>query len=414
MKKVLALILALAMMCGLMTGCGGSNNADTGSSKKGAATPVVQVEPGTYPATYCAIEGTQYAFDEDWLEIESDGTGILMFEGEEYTMEWKLQGSVFTFEDEEGSTFEGTYDNGTIVGILDGSIEYIFQMEAAQTEAPKKGQSATAAAGSDFEPVSGVLNGYEIAVVGAELFTDTDDKDGIRVYWDFTNTSDETTYAYRDLGVTVEQEGFEMSTTYVYSDEDVPEYGNDSLDLRPGVSIRCISEYNCKADGDTITYTIYNWYDEDEKIVVEFDPRNLPGRPAQDLEIQPVAEPQWTMSMSDEGTVGDARVLIDTAELVAGWDGDDVIRVYFDFTNEGEETESMWWMTNIRAFQDGVELKTAWPEEDVVEDENYNTDVEPGESLRCAQCWAIRSESPVEIEVYDSWAEEYVGCAFTF
>lgn len=265
-----------------------------------------------------------------------------------------------------------------------------------------------------FEPVSATIGGYDVTVVGAELFTDTEDKDGIRVYWDFTNTSDETTYPYCDLSVEMEQEGFELNTTYVYSEDDVPEYGNDSLDLRPGASIRCISEYNCKADGEAILFTIYDWYDEDDALTVEFDPKNLPGRPEQDLVPETISEPAWTEGMETEGYVGeDAYVVIDTAEVVAGWDsGEEVIRVYFEFTNEGEEAASMWWTTYYRAFQDGIELVEDWAEQDVAEDENATLDIEPGETIYCSVCWELRSDSPVEIEVYDTWTEEYIGCVF--
>lgn len=286
--------------------------------------------------------------------------------------------------------------------------------EAQTVEEPAEKPEAEPEPEAVFEPVSATIGGYDVTVVGAELFTDAEDKDGIRVYWDFTNTSDETTYAYCDLSVRMEQEGFELNTTYVYSEDDVPEYGNDALDLRPGASIRCISEYNCKAEGEAISFTIYDWYDEDDALTVELDPKNLPGRPEQELEAETVSDPAWTEGMDTEGSVGeDAYVVIDTAEVVPGWDsGEEVIRVYFEFTNEGEEAASMWWTTYYRAFQDGIELVEDWADEDVEEDENVTLDIEPGETVYCAVCWELRSDSPVEIEVYDTWDEEYIGCVF--
>lgn len=286
--------------------------------------------------------------------------------------------------------------------------------EAQTADEPAAKPEAETESESVFEPVSATIGGYDVTVVGAELFTDTEDKAGIRVYWDFTNTSDDTTYPYCDLSVMMEQEGFELNTTYVFSADDVPEYGNDSLDIRPGASIRCISEYNCKAEGEAISFTIYDWYDEEDAITVEFDPTNLPGRPEQDLEPETVSEPVWTDGMDMEGYVGeDAYVVIDTAEVVDGWDsGEEVIRVYFEFTNESEEPASMWWATYYRAFQDGIELVEDWADEDVAEDENTSLEIEPGETVYCSVCWELRSDSPVEIEVYDVWSEEYIGCVF--
>lgn len=418
MKKTLAILLALCLVLGCLAGCGGKDEG--GSSKKESAG--VEIETGTYQATSCMIDGEEYSCEEDALIIEEDGEGILVFEGDEYSMEWELKGSSFSFEDEEGSTFEGTYEDGVIEGVLDG-MDYVFEKEAsgggkapaaAEPEDEPEEEPEEAPAG-EFEPVSGTVAGYEVAVVGAELITDMDDKDGIRLYWDFTNNSDESIYAGYDIEVAMEQEGFELTSTYCSYEDDAPEYGNSGKCIRPGVSIRCVSEFNCKPDGDIITVNLYEWGEEDSGLIVELDPTNLPGRPAEDLAIEPILEPTWTNSMSDEGDVGDAHVYIDTAEIVEGWDSDEeVIRVYFDYTNNGEEAASMWWQTYVRAFQDGIELETDWAAEDVPEDDNFDTDIEPGESLRCSECWVIRSDSPIEIEVYDSWNDEYVGCYFEF
>ena len=416
MKKTFAILLALAMVFGLLAGCGGSDKEDTGT-KKGETAPVkeavVTVEPGKYQAIYCAVDGEAYDCDRDWLEIEADGVGVLVFEGEDYSMEWEYSNNLFTFEDEDGSSFVGSYVEGTIAGILDGEIEYVFEKESAGGKKPAAAQPAEPEKESGFEPVSATLGGYEVSVVGAELFTDADDKDAIRVYWDFTNTSDESTYAYCDLAVMMEQEGFELSSTYAHFEDDVPEYGNDTLDLRPGVSIRSISEYNCKADGEPISFTIYDWYDAEDALTVEFDPQNLPGRPAKDLEIEPISDPAWTEGMDVEGYVGeDSYVVIEGAEVVEGWDsGEEVIRVYFTYTNESDEASSFWWANSYRAFQDGVELTEDWAEVDVDEDEASSLEIQPGETVYCSVCWELRSDSPVEIEVYD-WDENDLGIVF--
>lgn len=406
MKRTFALILALAMVFCLMAGCG-SDNADTGSSKKGAA-ETVTVEAGKYLAVSCVIDGEEYACDSDWLVIEEGGSGALVFEGEEYSMDWTLSGSTFSFEDQDGSTFEGTYADGVIEGVLDGNMEYTFELEGGA----KKGEAeAEPAAESGFTPVSGSLAGCDVTIVGAELFTDGDDKDAIRVYWDVTNNSDETITPNWDIYTLVEQEGFEMDTTYTW--DDVPEYGNDSRDIQPGVTIRCISEYNCKADGDVITVTLYDYYNEDDKVVAEFDPANLPGRPAEDWVATPITEPTWVEGLPTEGPVGEGYVVIDHAEIVPSYDeGEEVVRVYFQFTNEGEEETTMWSEVYYKAYQDGIELEIEWPDEDVAEDENMTDYVQPGETLLCSECFAVSSDSPIEIEVYDIWEEDYLGTIY--
>jgi len=421
MKKTLAILLALAMMLCLLAGCGEDKEESGGSSKKGGA-ETVEIETGKYPAVSCFSDGEEYICDEDWLVIEEGGSGTLVFEGEEYAMDWELDGSEFTFEDEEGSTFVGTYEDGVIEGVLDENLEYVFEREGtgskkgaapAEEEPAEEPEEEPEAAG--FEPVSGTLAGFEVTIVGAELFEDIDDKDAIRVYWDFTNTSDETVSPMSDLSVALEQEGFELTSTYDSSEDDVPEYGNSWLEVRPGVTIRCISEYSCKAAGEAIAFTIYDWYDEEDALTAEFDPANMPGRPAEDWVAETIDDPQWVADMSDGGDVGDAYVFIESAEVVPGWsDGEEVIRVYFEYTNNAEEAENMWIATSFRAFQDGIELETDWADEDVEEDDNFSLDIEPGETIRCAETWALRSDSPIEVEVYDSWTDEYIGCLFVF
>lgn len=409
MKKALALILALAMVFCLMAGCG-SDKEDTGSSKKGAA-ETVTVEPGKYLAVSCVIDGEEYPCDQDWLEIEAGGSGVLVFEGEEYSMDWTLSGSTFSFEDQDGSTFEGTYADGVIEGVLDGNMEYTFELEGGAAPAKKGETEAEPAAESDFTPVSGSLAGCDVSIVGAELFTDTDDKDAIRIYWDVTNNTDEVFWPSWNICTLVEQEGFEMDTTYTW--DDVPEYGNDDRNIQPGVTIRCISEYNCKAAGDVITVTLYNDYDYDEKLVAEFDPTNLPGRPAEDWVAAPITEPTWVEGLPTEGPVGEGYVVIDHAEIVPSYDeGEEVVRVYFQYTNEGEAETTMWAEVYYVAYQDGIELDVEWPAEDVAEDENTTDYVQPGETLLCAECFALRSDSPIEIEVYDIWEEDYLGTVY--
>lgn len=410
MKKALALILALAMVFCLMAGCG-SDKEDTGSSKKGAAeTATVTMEPGKYLAVSCKDEdGEEYVCDEDWIVIEEDGAGVIVFNGEEYGMEWTLSGDDFSFEDVDGDTFEGTYADGTIEGWYGGVYEYVFELEGGAAPA-KKGETESAAE-SGFTPVSGSLAGCDVTIVGAELFTDGDDKDAIRVYWDVTNNNDETITPSWDIETLVEQEGFEMDTTYTW--DDVPEYGNDSRDIQPGVTIRCISEYNCKADGDVITVTLYDYYNEDDKVVAEFDPANLPGRPAEDWVATPITEPTWVEGLPAEGPVGEGYVVIDHAEIVPSYDeGEEVVRVYFQYTNEGEEETTMWSEVYYIAYQDGIELEIEWPAEDVAEDENMTDYVQPGETLLCSECFALSSDSPIEIEVYDIWEEDYLGIIY--
>lgn len=252
----------------------------------------------------------------------------------------------------------------------------------------------------------------DLTVVGAEHFIDTKGKDGIRVYYDFTNTSDETTSAYSLLEFEVTQDGYELMSTYVGYEEDVPEYGNDGLLLRPGATIRCILEYNMKQNGGPISVTLYNFWDEDETLTVEFDSQDLPGRPG-DFTYTPVTNPQWTAQWSDEGVYRENYYLfIDSAEIVEGTEGEQLIRVYYEFANNSDETTSLWLISSICVFQDGVELEEGYPAAYVAEDDNYYEEIEPGATIRASQCYVLRSGNPVEVEASGYWGEDSIACVF--
>ena len=353
---------------------------------------------------------------EFFLTLDEDGTGALVFFDDPVHVTW---GNGKVNVEGEGA-FNYSLDGDELHLDVDGS-DYVFtrgegvapKIDWSATEEPEEPEEPEAPTASVFTPVTGTINGCTVSICGAELFEDIDGKDAIRVYWEFTNDTDDTTYANYDILCKVEQEGFELNSTYTKYGEEVPESGYANLNVRPGVTVCCASEYTCKADGDIITFMLHEWSDESKNVTATLDPKNLPGRPA-DTAIATISDPGWTEEMSYEGDVNDAHVYIDTAEIVDGYDGEPVIRVYFDYTNIGDETSSMWWSTYTRAFQDGVELMSGWADEEVPEDGNYNNDVEPGDSLSCALCWVIRSDSPVEIEVYDSWSGECVGCRFRF
>lgn len=373
-----------------------------GSGKKGAEEEAPVLEPGLYQAIYCADAENEYWCDQDWIELEEDGSGVIVFEGEEYDLEWSLEDDIFTFDVDGDTIFEGTHDDGIIEGVLSvrDDYDYIFELGADPILPDEEDERETAQLpAGDFEPVSGSIGDYDITFVGAEHFEDIDDEDGIRIYYDFTNNSDRTVYSMEDLEILAEQEGFELDTTIDSYEDDVPEYGNDWLAVRPGVTIRCIEEYSYKAGGEAVTVTIQDWWEEDGSVTAVFDPNELPGRPAVDWEPEPVTDPETTLPNS--GTYEeDYEVTIVGCEYIKDWNGDDALRVYFEFTNNSSEAESFWMATYYRAMQDGIELPTNWAEDEIDEDENYDVDVEPGETITCTEIFTLRSASPVEVELY--------------
>lgn len=251
---------------------------------------------------------------------------------------------------------------------------------------------------------------FAISVVGAEQFTDSEGDEAIRIYYDFTNLSDEPESSYSLMSMLVTQDDYEQVYTFADYEDDVPEYGNDSLKIRPGVTIRCIAEYSMKPSGGPVVVKFWDYWDEEHELVVQFDPQNLPGSPG-DWEIAPIVDPPWVLELPDRGSYDDYDISIDAAEIVDGYEGE-VVRIYYTFTNNGDEAVNFWSTVYPVAYQDGVELNYGYAEEDVAEDENDTVDVQPGESIVVTTIYEIRSYNPVEIELEDFWTGERIGVMF--
>lgn len=324
------------------------------------------------------------------LTLREDGAGELVLFGESQELTWDENGVTV-----DGETVGYTLDGDTLTLSQDG-MTLVFERSGAADNGEKN---------------EGDVGDLHVKVVGAEPFVDHDDKDAIRFYFEFTNAADDTTTAY-SLNYEAEQDGYELVDTYAWTEDDAPEFGNSSLSVEPGVTILCLEEYNYKPDGGEVVFTVSTW-GTDDTVVATFDPANLPGRP--DVwEPEPIEDPQFYLDYPAEGSTDDYAVKITDAEIVdadSWYDYDTVIRVYFDFTNNGDEATSCWWATNIYAYQDGVQLEVGYPEEEVDSDGMFSTDIEPGETVTCSRCFALRSDTPVEV-AFATWRDVIAAGTF--
>ena len=453
MKKLLCTILAAAMLLTLCA-CGGTGSKAT-YNDAGYYT-IFSVDEGDETLTQADFESMDWTI---FLQLNDDGTGVLdMDDGDVTELTWK-----------DGTINDGSGDMPYVLagGMLtldltdsDGTFVMIFKKGAAPAEAPEETGETSAAASfadrfsrtgnndgdtaedtaedaegkdeaeedtapaddkkpaaptGDFTPVSGDIGDYHVEILAAEQFTDSDGKDAVRFYYDFTNNSDEVVTPNWELNFTAEEDGYELVTTYASSRDNVPEYGNKSLAIQPGVTIRCICEYSFRPDGGELTLTISDYSDE---LVATFDPKNLPGRPG---DWTPELNPEpgfFTGDFTDDGSSDYAHVYIDRAQRVSQdsyYGNGDVIRVYFDYTNLEEEDSYFSSNCTVRAYQDGIEMKNGYPKEYVDTDDQDYTDVAPGESISASMCWQLRSDSPIEIVVTDWWSDEIIcGCTFSF
>lgn len=102
----------------------------------------------------------------------------------------------------------------------------------------------------------------------------------------------------------------------------------------------------------------------------------------------------------EEGDLGDYHVKILDAETgLKDYDGNPVIGVKYEYTNNGKENMMFDVAVSAQAFQDGVQLELAFMDEFSDEYENASKEIKPGTTLTCELYYALASESDVEIEV---------------
>lgn len=126
MKKIIALLLALAMLLSLAA-CGGSAEEDPNAGKYigisaavgGFSLPMSDIYPG-----------------ETWIELKSGGKGDIMLDGDSYGLKWTLEGEAITIT-LEGVDSIGTLKDGVItVDLMDMGCVMEFLLEGAEPPVP--------------------------------------------------------------------------------------------------------------------------------------------------------------------------------------------------------------------------------------------------------------------------------------
>lgn len=254
-----------------------------------------------------------------------------------------------------------------------------------------------------------VANGlFHVAVVGAEETVDYNNMPTIRFYYELTNNSDYSISPRNVLDYTAKQSGDALDITNSWQDS-IPEYYNYNKNIRPGITILCICEFEMNPQGGSIDFTIYGWETgmDGDSVTATYFPDRLPGRPAPYV-IKPVAEPQWTLGIPAEGTLDESYyVSVKDAQIIEDVDGDTAIRVFCYFTNNSEETISMCAALHCLAYQDGVQLEESYAADN---SGSPYADVRPGSSVSCSMVFKLRNQSsPVEAEAVSSITYDAVG-----
>ena len=287
------------------------------------------------------------------------------------------------------------------------------------------------AEGSVYEPVEGVLgagvagtNGpgvFNVSIVGAEFFRSADDKQAVRIYYDVTSYAGWIIDA-ADVGIQAAQDNDYLWSIDRTADSPAPVHISHS-DIRGGVTVRCAREFECSWDDGPIY--VESWYfmtwthvlDEyvydgtesvetglfDDSLIARFDPETMPARPATEVTIAPITDPDWLGGVPSEGSFSydEAYLAFDGAEFFR--DGErEVVRIYVSYKNiDDRDNCYLNFASDLRVMQDGVELWGYEGDVRVPEDDNVQATVKPDETVRVAREYVLISDSPVTCEFHD-------------
>ncbi len=240
-----------------------------------------------------------------------------------------------------------------------------------------------------------------LSVIGSEEFTDVDGDTAIRVYYEYTNNFEDgySQSAYNALIYDASQDGNQLQETYAANESSVE--NNSTYYIRQGLTIQCFVEFKYNPNGGSVDFNVYGNNDGESGGVVSssYVPGSLPGAPAPYV-ITPVSDPRWTTTLEAEGALDSFYVAVKDAELVADANGNQAIRVYYEFTNNSDYSTSIGDELYIFTYQDGISLDYTNAASESETDTNYYTKVEPGSTITISCLFGLRNQtSSVEAEV---------------
>ncbi|MBR2422800.1 MAG: DUF5067 domain-containing protein [Oscillospiraceae bacterium] len=269
-----------------------------------------------------------------------------------------------------------------------------------------------------------------IKIVGSEFVKNDDEEDILRVYYEYTNTStgDSARGHYPNTAVdfvSITQDGNDCPE-YSFTPWDetyISEDGNDQMYVQPGRTMRNTMCFRCDPNGGSVKVSCYvmvgSWvYEPDsvEPFEFEIDPKNLMGVPAPFV-LPPIPEPTYTVGMAASGAYGyyENEISINGVELTKDDEGVDVLRVKLTVTNNEEDSKSPALICDLELYQDGIGLPypSTWDmAEPTAEDEAYETELEPGETVECNALYYLRNRNPVEAVIESSNVDTRLGARF--
>lgn len=250
----------------------------------------------------------------------------------------------------------------------------------------------------DLEP-SGDLGDFAVEIGDCELIQDYEGKPAILIRYTFTNNSEENANAMVNISCQAYQNGIGLDTAFIM-DNDSYDAEASMKDIKPGASIEIMEAYLLTS----------------ETAPVEFEAAEAfafsDGKLGKTFYISD--ETEIVLSTAPEGAVtanvGDYVVSIVSYKLIEDYEGNPAILLELGFTNNSDEADIFAGTISFTAFQDGVELESAY----LIGDDSDSgvsqmRHVKPGAGTAVTAAFLLTSETSVveiEIEEYFSFSDD--------
>ena len=108
--------------------------------------------------------------------------------------------------------------------------------------------------------------------------------------------------------------------------------------------------------------------------------------------------------------------ILDIETGLTDYEGNSMIGIIYEFTNNSEESAAAEWSVSTIVFQDGIELEHAYPTGEPEYYSNNSKEIKTGVTLTCEEYFSNTSDTSdveVEISAFISWSSEKAEKTFT-
>lgn len=242
------------------------------------------------------------------------------------------------------------------------------------------------------EPLAsaGALGDYEIVIGECEFVTDYEGTPAILIHYTFTNNSDESRSAAFSVTLDAFQNGIGLEDA-VITDESVHDNGMASKEIQPGITIELTEVYLLTSDTAPVEFYVSEYVSLDGfGLGKVFE--TTPGGTSE-ISVAPGAD--------SAVTIGKYAVSLNSYSIDVDYKGNPALILNIGFTNNSNRAVPFYAALDIVAFQDGIELDTAYFLDDSVVDSTLSIlDVMPGAGHGVQEAFVLLNEtSPVDIEI---------------